>query len=144
MQRRRVHSVNSVGGVGADHDNIATIDESNGVNAHGLRVSFICEPEDSNANATGLWVLFCLPDETSSIPVVSSTALEAEGSNAFIWALGTWAGSNETPYCSPEIAINTSRNCQNGARLVLRVNRSGVSAGQVRIRSTMTYFTTSL
>ena len=141
MQRRRVHAVTSAIGIGS-HDNIGIIDETNGVNAHGLRASFIVEPQDGDANATGNWVLYCIPDEASAVPVSTTAVLELEASNAFIWALGTWAATNQTPYCK-DIDIGTSRTCQNGARLVLRVNVDGISAGLARIRSTLTYFTTS-
>ncbi len=144
MQRRRVHAVTSNLGVAVSHTLLATIDESNGVNAHGMRISFICEPENASANAWGTWALYCLPDEASALPVQNIAVLETEISNAFMWAVGTWAASNETPYCSPAIDLGTSRNCQNGARLVLIINPEGVSAGLVRISSVMSYFTKSL
>ncbi len=144
MQRRRVHAVSEAAGVGVTHSNVYTIDESNGVNVHGLRLSFVCEPESADANANGNWVLWCIPDEVSAVPVLTTAGLETEGSNAFIWALGTWAASNQTPFCLPETNLGTSRNCQNGARVILEVGRQGVSAGNVRVRSIVTCFTKSL
>ena len=142
MQRRRVHTNTAAGGSSFSLNTIGTITETNGVNAHGLRASFVCEPENVDANATGNWVLYCIPDEAFAVPVSSTTVLELEASNAFIWALGTWAASNQTPYCK-DIEIGTSRNCQNGARIVLVVDVEGVSAGNVSVRTTLTYFTTS-
>jgi len=143
MQRRRVHALTVNPGAGGVMVLVGTIDETNGVNAHGLRASFIVEPENADANANGNWVLYCIPDEASAVPASSTGSLELEASNAFIWALGTFAASNQTPYCK-DIEIKTSRNCQNGARLALVVNLDGVSAGNARIRGLLTYFTNSL
>ena len=140
MQRRRVHAISATGGSSLVLNTVGTIDETNGTNVHGVRASFIVEPEDASANANGNWAIYCLPDETSTIPVASTAILELEGSNAFTWAVGTWAASNETPYCK-DIDMSTSRNCQRGARIVLVVDVEGLSAGNARIRSTLTYFT---
>jgi len=143
VKRRRVHALTSTGAVATNMQLIGTIDESNGVNVHGVRVSFIIEPENADANANGHYALWCMPDEISAVPVPSSALLELEGSNAFLWAVGTFAASNQTP-TTINLDLGTSRNCQQGARIVLVVNREGVSAGNVRIRAVMTFFTTSL
>ena len=141
MQRRRVHaSTSNTGGAGAVLSLVGTIDETNGTNVHGLRCSFIAEPEAADANANGNWVIYCLPDEVSAQPGSGTPVLEVEGSNAFIWALGTWAASNQTPYCK-DIEIRTTRNCQKGARIILAVDTEGLTTGEVRLRATMTYFT---
>ncbi len=60
-----------------------------------------------------------------------------------MWACGVYAASNQTPYCK-ELELGTSRNCEARTRVVLRVSREGVSTGDVRIRSTMRFFTKSL
>ena len=141
MQRRRVHaSTINTGGASAILQLVGTIDETNGTNVHGVRASFIVEPEDANANANGNWVLWCIPDPVSAVPSASTSVLEVEGSNPYIWALGTWAATNETAYCK-DIDIKTSRNCQAGARIVLSVDVEGISAGNARIRATLTYHT---
>ncbi len=144
MQRRRFHAISDAVGVGTATILTAAIDESNGVNIHGLRLGFICEPETGDANANGMWALWCLPDEVTGAPSTVTATMELEGSNAFLWACGVWAASNQTPYCLPETALGTSRNCQQGARLVLTVHKEGVSAGNVRVRSFMTFHTKSL
>ncbi len=144
MQRKRVHFATGTGGVGTQFNLTGTIDESNGVNAHGLFAQFICEPQDADANANGQWALWCLPDEASAVPATSNGALETEASNAFLWACGNWAASNQTPYCSEAIRPKTSRNCQNGARIVLSVVNNGVSAGLVQCNRSLCYFTKSL
>ena len=87
MQRRRVHAITSTGGSSFVLELTGTIDETNGTNVHGVRASFIVEPEDAGANANGNWVIYCIPDEQSTVPVASTANLELEKSNAFIWAL---------------------------------------------------------
>ncbi len=144
MQRARVHAKSDASGVGTTHQNIYTIDETNGVNVHGLRLQFAVEPIDSTANANLVWALWCLPDAITAVPIPSIALMELEGSNAFIWATGVCVASNEFPYTSPSIDIMTSRNCQRDARIVFAIKREGVSAGDVRILSIMRCFTKSL
>ena len=145
MERKRIHvAITLKAGIGTTTDLIGTIDESNGVNAHNVHICFVCEPDSTGANATGTWVLWCLPDETSGVPNGGIAELEAEGSNAFLWACGLWAASNETPYTSPDITFKITRNCQNGARLVLAIDVEGITAGSTRINRMLTYNTKSL
>jgi len=143
MQRRRVHTIQETVAVNTAVDLIGTIDETNGVNAHGMRCSFTCLPDQQNANADGHWVIWCIPDEATAVPPIGTGALELEASNAFMWAIGTWSGSNETPYCK-DIELGTSRNCQKGARLVLSIRADDLTAGMLEVRASMTYFTKSL
>ena len=145
MERKRVH-VNSVlqAGVGTSANLIGTIEESNGVNAHNVHFCFTCEPDSTDANAAGTWVLWCIPDENSTVPGATIANLEGEGSNAFLWASGLWNASNQTPYSSGDMTFGTSRNCQNGARLVLMVHVEGISAGSTRINKMLSYNTKSL
>ncbi len=114
------------------------------MNAHNVHIHITCEPDSTDANAAGQWVLLCLPDEVSSIPAASIASLEAEGSNAFIWATGLWVASNQTPYNSGDIHFKSSRNCQNGARLVLLTHVEGITAGSTRVVKMITYNTKSL
>ena len=143
MQRRRVHAITSSIGTTGPLNLQADVDETNGANLHGLRCSMAIEPENAGANANGLWVLWCLPDAQSPIPNANFGSMETEAGNAFVWALGTWIASNETPW-QHDIEIRTSRNCQNGARIVLTIEIAGVSAGNVRYNRILTYFTKSL
>ena len=145
MERKRVHYNSSLkAGTGATTDLVATIDETNGVNAHNIHFSITIEADSTDANSKGQWVLWCIPDENSAVPSSSQAALEAEGSNAFLWACGLWAGSNQTPYNSGDIYLKTTRNCQRGARLVLGTHVEGVTAGSNRIDKMLTYNTKSL
>jgi len=143
MQRRRVHFITAAAGVGVVHLLTGTIDETNGANVHGLRTGFIVEPENADANANGTWALWCLPRETTAVPTTTVAALEAEGDNTVMWACGVFGATNQTPAVI-DIAPMTSRNCPNGTRLTLAVNPEGISAGNVRVRQYMTYFTKSL
>jgi len=120
-----------------------TIDETNGVNAHGLRISSIVQPGTQDADANGVWALWCLPDETSTIPTIDNAFMEAETKNAFLWATGNFAATNQTPD-KIELEIRTSRNCQNGARIVWSIRMNTLTAGTARVRTTCTYFTKGL
>jgi len=143
MERKRVHFTTAASAVSVQTNTVGTITESNGVNVHGLFCEFAIEPENADANANGTWVLWCLPDPVSAVPAIGVGTLEAEGSNPYIWACGVWAASNQTPYCK-SIRPMTSRNCQNGARIVLSLFNQGVSAGLVRQVVGLCYFTKSL
>ncbi len=143
IERKRIHVASNSSGVNIQ-DLIATVDEANGVNFHNVHCGFACEPENAGANSNGTWVLWCLPDAVSAVPSSLTSVLEAEGSNPYIWAMGVWIASNETPYSSGDITFRTTRNCQNGGRLVLSVNKEGISAGNVRVVRYLTYNTKSL
>jgi len=144
MERRRVHSLTETKSAGQGSAITGTIEESNGINAHGLTYNFICEPENADANAHGTWSVWCLPRETTALPATSVAAFEAEGDNNVLWACGVWSASNQTPYTSPTFRPKTSRNCPNGTRIVGIVTQEGVSAGVVRVDHMLCYFTRSL
>ena len=131
MQRKRIHAGTFNPAVSAQSNLVGTITEANGVNVHGLWTDFSIEPENADANANGTWVLWCLPDAVSAVPAIGVGTLETEGSNPYIWACGTWIASNQTPFHG-NVRPMSSRNCQNGARIVLSIFNQGVSAGLVR------------
>ena len=143
MQRKRIHISTANPAVSVQTNLVGTIEESNGVNVHGLWADMAIEPENADANANGTWVLWCIPDPVSAVPAIGVGTLETEGSNPYIWACGVWAASNQTPFCH-SIRPMSSRNCQNGARIVLSVFNQGVSAGNVRHLLMVCYFTKSL
>ncbi len=109
-----------------------------------MHFGFGAEPQDADANANGTWVLWCIPDAVSAVPSSAIATLELEGSNPYIWAMGVWTASNQTPYTFPDATFGTTRNCPNGGRLVLSIRMEGVSAGLVRIIRYITYNTRSL
>jgi len=143
MQRKRVHMETNDIPAGTGINLEAVVDETNGVNIHGLIANFGIEPLDGNANATGTWVLYCIPDEASNIASYSISVAEGEQVNAFVWACGIWACSNQQPF-NKEVKLGTSRNCQRGARIVLQVRPENISAGQVKVIRSLCYFTKSL
>ena len=122
---------------------ILTLDESDAVNVHGLRCCGSIEPENTDANANGFWVVYCLPsgviDDGSQL-IGSFSGIDGENLNAYIWGIGCWTASNQAPFHF-EFVPGTSRNCQKGARIVFSVVKTGISAGAVRINQTLTCFT---
>jgi len=143
IQRKRIHSNTSQLAALGVNNLVYTINESNGVNVHGMRLSAGWEPQDADANAHIIWSLICMPDEVAPIPNLTQGLLELEGSNAFIWACGVKFMSNQTP-ANLDLVINTSRNCQNGARIVFQHFIEGLTAGQLRCVKLMQCFTKSL
>ncbi len=141
-QRRRMHWKTDAGGIG-QVDNIATVDETNGANVHGLRCSIAIEPENADANANGTWVLWCIPRQDTSRASMSFGALETEVANPEVWACGVWVATNQTGF-NHDLDIGTSRNCPNGTRIILTISKEGITAGNVRVNTMITYFTTSL
>ena len=142
-ERRRVHFQTQSAGVGVSLNVTGTVDESTAVNIHGLRFGFVCEPEAADANAHGTWAIWCLPRVTTAVPTTSTAALEAEGDNPVMWACGVWMAANQTPFTIAE-QIKTSRNCPADTRVVLTIQREGVTAGNVRIVGFLTWFNRSL
>ena len=120
------------------------LNDADAVNIHGVRACISIEPENQDANANGTWALYCIPGgviQDSDIPATIGT-LGSEDSAPYLWGVGCWVASNQGPY-NHEFAPKTSRNCQKGARLLLRVTFDGVSAGNCRINAVITGFTTS-
>jgi len=145
MQRRRVHA-QELGAMPLDTFFTQTfeIDETNGVNVHGLRwcVSVMTTGAVPSVSQ-GTWVCFCIPDETSAIPGTDIGNLEGEGANAFIWGVGMWSASVGTP-AMIEFNPGTSRNCQNGARIVMRLRTNILVGTSPTVAAVVTYFTKSL
>lgn len=145
MQRRRVHC-SELGAIplNTNVSLIATIDETNGANVHGFRAELNLIITGLTAAAShGTWAVWCMPDESSIVPDTDVSVLEAEGSNAFLWGVGLWGVTTATP-CVIKFEPKTSRNCQNGARIVLKI-RNNVQNGTVpSLEMLISYFTKSL
>ena len=118
--------------------------EGPNVNIHGLRYCFSIEPENADANANGFWVLYCYPASVLSVNDFPSTfaTLDNEDFLPYVWGVGCWTASNQAPY-HYEFTPKTSRNCQQGARIVGVITKTGISAGAVRINQTLTGFTSN-
>ncbi len=140
-QRRRLEAESDAISIGrADAELVFS--ESDAVNFHGVHYCFSIEPENADANANGFWVLYCLPAGVigpTDLPQTFAN-LDNEDFLPYVWGVGCWTASNQAPF-HYEFAPGTSRNCQNGARVLAQVVVTGVSAGMVRINQTITGFT---
>ena len=142
-QRRRLN-VESTSSSGLNTKQVISVDLDEGpsVNVHGLRYCGSIEPENTDANANGFWVCFCLPAAvigTADLPGTIAT-LDDEDFLPYLWGVGCWTASNQAPYHF-EFCPRTSRTCQNGARIFAYIFANGISAGAVRYNQTMTMFT---
>ncbi len=104
------------------------------VNYHNIWGSFMVEPQDADANANGVWVLWMKPDDTQADTLWSFANINSNNFNQMIIACGVWAASNQSPFTVPAIHMNTSRNMVANQKLVLSVFQEGISAGLSRIR----------
>jgi len=141
-QRRRLDAQSDQQGNNSRSDVELLLNESDAVNIHGLHYCFSIEPENADANANGYWIVYCLPAgviDLADLPL-NFADLDNEDFLPYVWGVGCWTASNQAPF-HYEFAPNTSRNCQKGARIVGQVAITGVSAGMVRVNSTITGFT---
>ncbi len=97
-------------------------------NFHNIWASVSVEPQDTDANAQGTWVLFILR-ENATAPVFTDSNINAENNNAVIIACGVWSASNQTPFNSGPIHPATSRTLQAGDKLQLQSTVTGITAG---------------
>ena len=146
-QRRRLDANTDQKTVGGQAQVTIEQNETDAANMHGMHYCFSIEPENGDANANGFWIVYCLPagviDQAVGTDLPSSFSdLDNEDFLPYVWGVGCWTASNQAPF-HYEFAPRTSRNCQKGARIVGVVSVSGISAGLVRINSTMTCFQSS-
>ncbi len=142
MQAKRISVVSNSGGVGTQQSNTVTMPTTprEQINAHNIHLSMGIEPESAGANANGTWALLCLEDVGKGIPAISPALLTTETENFSIIAMGVWVASNEGPF-NKQVDIKSSRTCLPGTRIVLAIRRDGVSAGNVRIISSVFFHT---
>ncbi len=144
MNKRRLEVLSDASSLGV-LDQITVQDQTDVANFHGMRFCASIEPEDGGANANGFWAVWCLLADQIQLADLPNTVGEfndEEQHSAYLWGIGCWTTSNEAPY-HLEFAPNTSRTCKKGARLVFRIFKSGISAGNVRINMVTTGFTSS-
>ena len=87
------------------------------------------EPEVTDANAQGNWVLYIVKAGGAVIPW-SDVTINAEINNFFIIACGVWGASNQMPY-NTEVHPTTSRTLNPGDKLVMSSTVTGLTTGQV-------------
>ncbi len=117
-------------------------DEQASMNFHGLRFCFSIEPEVGGANANGTWYVMCLPQgviQAADLPSTLGALVDDTDISKYIWGFGCWTVSNEAPF-HYEFAPKSSRSCIKGARIFATVVPHGISAGSVRIISTLSLF----
>ena len=117
-----------------DHDTV--------VNVHGYRMEFDIEPENADANANGIWAVWVLPGgviSNADLPV-NYGGFGNEDFAPYLWGLGPFVASNQTPR-HVEFTPMSTRNMQRGSRIVLEVLIAGISAGNCRLNTTQTMFT---
>ena len=142
-QKRRIETTTDSSGIGSQTLDM-DMDDADVVNAHGFRFCGSIEPENADANANGAWAVWCLPGgviQNADLPT-SLSLLGNEDSAPYLWGCGCWTASNQAPY-HYEFVPKTSRNCQKGSRLVMRIMKDGISAGNVRLNMLITGFTSS-
>jgi len=99
------------------------------VNYHNIWGSFSVEPENADANSHGWWILWLKSDTSQPDPGWTVAAINSGDLNMKIIACGVWNASNQTPYTSPPIHLNSSRNLVANQELVLTVRQDGITAG---------------
>ena len=136
-ERRRVQATQNSIAVGSSGDTIISFDDT--VNVHSLRVSCSIEPDAADANAHGIWALVSRVEQGGALLDPTIANINAESVTQTIWAIGTWAASNQTPY-NFELAPKTSRNISRGGDVFFRINNQGLTAGNLIASTTLTCF----
>jgi len=102
-------------------------------NYHNIWGSFGVEPRTAGANANGWWVLWLNPDTGQTDPVFNFTNMNNDSLNMKIIACGTWMASNEQPFTSDAIHLNSSRNLVANQELVLSVFVNGITVDDAQV-----------
>ena len=142
--KRRVETITNQNAAASQLNLSMALDDADAVNVHGILACLSLEPENADANANGSWALYCIPGgviQNSDLPSTIG-GLGNEDSAPYLWGLGCWVASNQGPF-NLQYRPKTSRNCQKGARILLRITFDGVSAGLVRANLVLSAFTTS-
>jgi len=143
MQAKRINVDEQNVGVGASANArlIVPSDPREEVNFHNIWGSVSAEPQDTDANAQGTWVLAIIR-QGGAFPSYTDTIINAETENAVIIACGVWSASNQTPYNSGPIHPETSRTLQVSDQLILQIVATGITAGLVSARTMLCAHTT--
>ena len=144
MDKRRIEVSTSAPGIG---NNFIDVDFDKGqvLNVHGYRAMVSIEPQDADANANGMIGIWVLPGgmvQNADLPTTFGD-FGNEIRAPYLWGIMPWTASNQTPY-QWEFSPKTSRTLQAGARIVLQVLTSGISAGLLRLNIVQTMFTSSV
>ncbi len=118
------------------------------VNVHGVRVELaVTDDADPTAGqyheAFGYWALVLRSDLSTSIPTLTTGALQTQVANQKFWAIGSWVAQPGAPFYMNAL-IKTSRNIPRNADLTIVFSNSAVSDNQVRSRTLFQAFLTSM
>ena len=144
MDKRRIEVSTGTPGISSNFIDVA-FDKGQVLNVHGYRASIALEPQDADANANGMIAIWVLPGgviQNADLPATYG-AMGNEDFAPYLWGMIPWASSNQTPF-HWEFSPKTSRTLQSGARIVLQVLIAGISAGNVRLNTLQTMFTSSV
>ena len=113
------------------------------INVHGLVVSMSVESEAMDANSNGYWIVYAFPGDavlTTAFPTGFSE-LDDEDVHPYIWGIGCWMASNQTPWVH-EFRPKTSRNLMRRGRIVVQlfVNGTLPILSQNRMNSIISVF----
>jgi len=135
MQAKRIGILESNLGVGGQVAISITVptEPREEVNFHNIHASVSVEPQDTDANCQGTWVLELLPENMPGNTYTDGT-VNAETANAVIIAIGVFSASNQTPFNSGDINPKTSRNAKAGDLLRMVATVTGITAGLASTR----------
>ena len=102
------------------------------VNYHNIWWGFSVEPENADANANGIWVLWQKMDTNVPDTIWTQANLNSDNFNMQIIACGTWVAANQTGYVFSS-RMSSSRNLVANQELKLTVAVHGVTAGVCRV-----------
>ena len=134
-ERRRTEASQNAIAVGATGNTTLVMDDT--VNVHSVRVSVAIEPDTADANAHGMWALVSRAEAGGVLLDPTIANINAETATQSIWAIGSWAASNQTPYHF-EVAPKTSRNITRGGAVRLSINNQGLTAGNLIASTVLT------
>ena len=102
------------------------------VNYHNIWWGFGVEPQNTDANSNGWWILWLKSNTNDADPAWTETQINSNDFNMLIIACGVWTASNQTPY-NFSSNMNSSRNLVANQELVLTVRQNGITAGVSQI-----------
>ena len=96
------------------------------MNVHGLIVDINVESEVMDANSNGYWIVYAFRGD-AIVPADLPTAysqLDDEDIHPYVWGIGNWMASNQTPYHTV-FRPKTSRNLMRQGRIFVSVFVAG-------------------
>ncbi len=99
------------------------------VNYHNIWGSFSVEPQVADANSNGWWILWLKSDTNNADPLWTLAQVDGGDFNMLVIACGTWVASNQHPFTSDPIHLNSSRNLVANQELVLTCFQNGITTG---------------